>query len=144
MKVSSANARRRMQNTRQRDTPIELSLRSAMHRLGLRFRLHARIIPNSTRTADIIFPTEKVAIFVDSCFWHCCPVHRTIPKANREWWKRKLAENRRRDSNTNNRLRRLGWITIRVWEHESFEGAAREITKVVKRRRGRYAARARM
>jgi DNA mismatch endonuclease (patch repair protein) len=67
---------------------------------------------------DFIFPKLKVALFVDGCFWHGCPKHATLPKNNREFWRRKLAANRARDAQVTRTLRRAGWRVVRVWEHE--------------------------
>jgi len=118
-----------MQVLRQRDNKFEMQLRSVLHRLGLRFRLHRRIIPDRTRTADIVLPTAKIAVFVDGCFWHSCPRHKSLPKANRDWWRTKLATNVARDRDSDRALRRSGWRVIRVWEHEKVELAARRILK---------------
>src|SRR4051812_10848467 len=78
--ASSRGVRRRMQATRQRDTRIETELRSQLHRLGLRFRVQKRLLLRSTASVDIVFPTARVAVFVDSCYWHGCPTHGTVPK----------------------------------------------------------------
>jgi DNA mismatch endonuclease (patch repair protein) len=133
-KPPSAEVRRRMQNTRQKHTGIELNLRAILHSLGLRFRLHCRVIPGSTRSADIVFPSAKVVVFVDSCFWHCCPTHRTFPKANNAWWRAKLAQNRKRDRDTNAILARLGWRVLRVWQHDHFALMANRIERIVRER----------
>ena len=123
-----------MQATRSKDTPMELELRSALHRLGLRFRVHRHLIPGSKRTVDIVFVGRRVAVFVDGCFWHGCPVHGTLPKkTNRKWWTSKIEENRRRDRDTNRRLEALGWRVIRVWEHEGPLAAAHRVARVINR-----------
>jgi len=67
---------------------------------------------------DFVFPKERLAIFVDGCFWHSCPCHSTLPHNNRPFWRRKLAANRRRDLAVNRELRRRGWLVLRIWEHE--------------------------
>jgi DNA mismatch endonuclease (patch repair protein) len=92
------------------------------------------ILPDVRRRADIIFPGAKVAVFVDGCFWHCCPLHRTLPRANAAWWAEKLRTNRRRDLDTNRRLRKAGWHVERVWEHELPSEAAARIIAAVRRR----------
>ncbi len=74
----------------------------------------------------------RVAVFVDGCFWHCCPVHGTSPKANADWWSAKLAANVRRDRDTDARLREEGWTVVRVWEHEDMAVAAEAIGARVK------------
>jgi DNA mismatch endonuclease (patch repair protein) len=94
------------------------------------------VLPGLRREADICFPRARVAVFVDGCFWHCCPQHGTLPKANADWWREKLAANKTRDRDTDARLEAAGWLPIRVWEHEQSEVAAARISKVVRRRIG--------
>lgn len=132
--ASSAQALRRMRNTRQRDTACELALRRLLYGYGLRYRIHRSAVPSLRRKADIVFSAAKVAVFVDGCFWHSCPVHATHPKANGGWWADKLAVNRRRDMDTNDRFQAAGWRVERVWEHESPEQAALRIRNVVQTR----------
>src|SRR5688500_5061194 len=100
---SSPAVRRRMQATRQRDTPGELALRSALRVLGLRYRVDTPL-PGTRRRADVAFLHAKVAVFVDGCFWHGCPEHGTWPKANADWWRAKIEGNRRRDEDTDQKL----------------------------------------
>jgi DNA mismatch endonuclease (patch repair protein) len=122
-----------MQATRRRDTPGELALRSALHALGLRYRVDAKL-RGTRRRPDVVFARAKVAVFVDGCFWHGCPIHATSPRTNAKWWARKLAENRDRDASTNAHLREGGWHVVRVWTHESMTAAAKRIARVVRRR----------
>lgn len=123
-----------MQATAQRDTPAELALRSELHRQGLRFRVDRRVLSGSRRRADIVFPRQRVAVFVDGCFWHGCPEHGTWPKENAEWWRSKIESNRRRDADTDARLAAEGWLSIRVWEHELPTIAAARIAGSVRDR----------
>lgn len=67
---------------------------------------------------DFVFRRERVAVFVDGCFWHGCPKHCNQPANNREFWRRKLAGNRARDALVSRTLRRAGWRVVRIWEHE--------------------------
>ena len=67
---------------------------------------------------DFVFRNQKVAIFVDGCFWHCCPEHSNIPKNNREFWKKKLSGNKKRDKLVTKTLKEKGWKVLRIWEHE--------------------------
>lgn len=106
-----------MATTRRRDTRPELALRSALHRLGLRFFVDRPVVGNRRRV-DIVFPTERLAVFVDGCFWHSCPEHGTTPRQNREWWIAKLEANQARDADTDRVLRDKGWSVIRIFEHE--------------------------
>lgn len=120
-----------MQNTRRRDTSPEKLLRSALHRMGLRFRLDRSPLPGMRSRADIVFPRERVAVFVNGCFWHRCPVHGTTPKNNREWWVAKLDGNVERDRRVDEELRRAGWRVVRVWEHEDAQASAAKVRDVV-------------
>src|SRR5208283_5737852 len=67
---------------------------------------------------DFCFARERVVVFVDGCFWHCCPACGNIPKNNREFWQRKLSGNQARDRLVTRELRKRGWRVIRVWEHD--------------------------
>jgi DNA mismatch endonuclease, patch repair protein len=85
--------------------------------------------------ADIVFGPAKVAVFVDGCFWHSCPEHLTIPKNNRQWWLDKLEANEARDRRVDRELQELGWLPMRVWEHEDPSVAASRIAMEVGRRK---------
>src|SRR5258708_2936303 len=124
---SSRAARTRMQNTPQRDTPCELVIRKELHRRGMRFQVNKNPLSSLRRTADILFIRKRVAVFVDGCFWHKCPKHGTVPKANRAWWVSKFEANRARDRETSRTLRNAGWCVVRVWEHESPPQAVEKI-----------------
>lgn len=67
---------------------------------------------------DFVFPQSKLAVFVDGCFWHGCPIHATQPKTNAEFWQTKIARNQARDHLVTRTLRRAGWRVLRIWEHE--------------------------
>lgn len=131
--ASTPSVRRRMQSTRQRDTPPEIALRSTLHRMGLRFRVDRPIEGVPRVRPDIVFVSARVAVFVDGCFWHACPKHGTIPKTNTDWWIRKLRLNVERDRRHDAALSAAGWKVIRIWQHEDPEKAARLIFEVVKR-----------
>lgn len=70
---------------------------------------------------DFAFPKQKLAVFVDGCFWHGCPRCYCRPKSNRKYWDAKIARNRERDRKVSRELRRLGWRVIRIWEHDLAE-----------------------
>jgi DNA mismatch endonuclease (patch repair protein) len=129
--ASSLLIRDRMRAQRTRDTESERALRSALHRRGLRFRIGQKLPFVPRKTFDVIFPRRKVAVLVDGCFWHGCPLHATWPKANKEWWENKLNENRARDQRTNESLVANGWTVVRVWEHVDAEVAAERIANVL-------------
>lgn len=130
--ASSPVIQRRMEEQARRDTRPELAVRRAVWRLGLRYRVDVTPLPGMRRRADLVFPGAKVAVFVDGCFWHRCPEHKSIPKANRAWWLAKLDANVARDRDTDLRLSRAGWKVVRVWEHEDPEAAATRIAAVVR------------
>ena len=106
-----------MSATSGKDNPRERSIRSKLHRQGLRFRVHYRIHNLPRRTIDIAFPSVRLAVFCDGCFWHGCRKHATTPKSNTAWWQDKIATNMDRDADTNARLRAAGWRVLRLWEH---------------------------
>ncbi len=124
-----------MVRQRRRDTAPEVALRSALHRSGLRYRVDFPL-PGLRRRADIAFPAARVAVFVDGCFWHGCPEHGSWPKENAPWWREKIEANRRRDRDTDARLRDAGWLPLRVWEHEPAEAAAERVAEAVRARGG--------
>lgn len=124
-----------MRGTRQRDTAAERKIRSRLHNLGLRFRVDRSPLKGIRRRADIVFGPPKVAVFVDGCFWHCCPTHGTWPKSNADWWRDKLLANQRRDRDTDRQLIEAGWVVLRIWEHEDPAEASERIAVVVKSRR---------
>ena len=132
--ASSLQSLRRMQNQRQRDTLPEIKLRRALHRSGLRYWVDRAPIPGLRSRADIVFSRARVAVFVDGCFWHGCPLHGTLPKANQAWWVAKLATNRERDASVVRRLTESGWKAIRIWEHQDPESVAQDVARVVRSR----------
>jgi DNA mismatch endonuclease (patch repair protein) len=75
-----------------------------------------RSVPTFRVKPDFVFPKLKLALFVDGCFWHGCPKHATKTANNKEFWRRKLSSNKKRDRVVNQTLRRSGWHVIRIWE----------------------------
>lgn len=121
----------RMSRQRRRDTAPEVSLRRELHRRGLRFFVDRAPLPALRRRADLVFPRRHVAVYVDGCFWHRCPLHATDPKNNAQWWADKLAANVRRDRDTDAALTAAGWTVVRVWEHEEVSAAADRVERAV-------------
>ncbi|SCG69885.1 very short patch repair endonuclease [Micromonospora inositola] len=134
--ASSIGVRKSMQANTGRDTKPELALRRAVHALGLRYYVNRRPIKAVRRTADLLFPKLKLAVFLDGCFWHGCPEHHTVAKTNAPFWAEKVATNRRRDADTNERLAAQGWTVIRIWEHEPVAEAAARIAETITAMRG--------
>ena len=101
------------------DTKVEVALRSALHARGLRFRKDLRVDAGGIRARpDIVFTRRRIAVFVDGCFWHCCPEHGREPTENTSYWSPKLLRNRERDLEQAQGLRADGWLVVRLWEHE--------------------------
>lgn len=104
-----------MSRIRGRDTKPEIVVRSLLHRMGYRFRLHVRGLPGSP---DIVLPRFRSVIFVHGCFWHRhnCRRGRVRPQTNAEFWEQKLQANAERDRRNRRRLRNAGWRVMTVWE----------------------------
>lgn len=133
--ASSDHVRQRMTNTPRRDNPFELQVRKTLHARGLRYRVD-KPLPGITRSRpDVVFPTEKIAVYLDGCFWHSCPTHGTLPITNREWWSSKLAANTERDRRHDRDLKSAGWLVARFWEHEDPPEIADAIEALIKARR---------
>ena len=79
------------------------------------YRRYGKGLPG---TPDFVFMRKKVAVFVDSCFWHGCSEHLRMPKSNVSYWKNKISGNKERDRRKSQQLRKLGWRVIRIWEHD--------------------------
>lgn len=133
--ASSQAARKTMQGNRSRDSRAELAVRRRLHAEGYRYLVNARPEADIRRTADIVFRSSKVAVFIDGCYWHGCPVHFKPPGTNVTYWREKIARNRARDLDTRIRLESRGWRVLRVWEHDDPAAAAQQIGDVVTQRR---------
>lgn len=114
-----------MSRIRGKDTRPEIAVRSLLHRMGLRFRLHRRDLPGSP---DIVLPGRRTVVFVHGCFWHrhegCSGA--SVPKTRIEFWEAKFARNVERDARNRRDLKRLGWRSVVVWECELKDMAKRE------------------
>jgi DNA mismatch endonuclease (patch repair protein) len=107
-----------MLGNKARDTKPELAVRRLLHARGHRYRVDYRPIKAVRSRADIAFTRRRIAVFIDGCFWHVCPIHATQPKANADYWGPKLARNVERDVETTVTLEAAGWTVLRYWEHE--------------------------
>lgn len=111
--------RRNMQANRRRDSAPEIALRSLLHAAGYRYRCDFRLkFGTEAVRPDIVFTRRRVAVFVDGCFWHSCPIHGSEPRTNTQYWGPKLERNRERDARNSRVLEDSGWVVVRVWEHE--------------------------
>ncbi len=110
-----------MSRVKNRNTRQEVLVRSLLHRLGFRFRLHRKELPG---TPDIVLPKYHVVIFVNGCFWHghSCPRGK-LPNKNRDFWKAKIEKNIERDRENYRKLQELGWNVVVVWSCETSSAA---------------------
>lgn len=113
-----------------------MALRRELHRRGLRYRVEYPLPGLPRRRADVVFTRRRLAVFVDGCFWHVCPIHCSWPSNNASWWTDKLRANVRRDRETEAHLLMIGWRFVRLWEHDptleaadSVEAALVELTE---------------
>ena len=116
---SSPAASRVMEANYRRDTSPELAVRRDLHSRGMRYRVDHTIRYDGTWTKpDIVFTKQKVAVYIDGCFWHGCPQHYQSPRSNRRYWSSKIVRNRTRDRRATRALTRDGWRVLRFWEHQ--------------------------
>jgi len=122
-----------MRANRKVDSRPEVMLRSALQKAGLRFRKNRTLLAGGVRAqVDVVFPRQRVAVFMDGCFWHGCAKHGNEPRANVGYWVPKLERNRRRDTLVSAALTADGWRVVRVWEHVPPNDAALAIARLVR------------
>ena len=122
-----------MSRIRGKDTEPERLLRTALWAAGMRYRLHAR---TPVGRPDLVFPGPKVAVFIDGCFWHGCPLHYARPRSREEFWATKLTTNVERDARLSAELASEGWRVVRLWEHEVVEDLAGCVSRVERAMKG--------
>jgi DNA mismatch endonuclease, patch repair protein len=123
-----------MRAVKRRDTAPEMSVRRLLHSRSLRYRVDY-LVPLSQvrRRADVAFPALGLAVFIDGCWWHGCPSHKGSAQRNSEWWSAKIDSNVKRDRDTDERLRGIGWEVMRFWEHDDPRVVAEVIEEAVLR-----------
>ena len=104
-----------MRAVQSRNTAPEMIVRRITHRLGYRYRLHQDNLPGKP---DMVFSGRSKVIFVHGCFWHQhqCPRGARVPKTNQDYWLTKLQKNKSRDAKNQDRLHKLGWQVLVIWE----------------------------
>jgi len=113
--LTPAQRKLNMSRIRAKNTGPEVKLRKLLFAGGIRgYRIHY----NLPGKPDIVFIKKKVAIFIDGCFWHKCPVCFQEPETRKEFWIKKIQTNIERDKRVNEQLEKDGWTIIRIWEHE--------------------------
>lgn len=112
-KAKRSEVMSRIRGRGNKDTELALAQLLRQHRIT-GWRRHPAIFGKP----DFVFTKERVALFVDGCFWHGCPKHSNFPVNNRTFWKTKLTKNMLRDKDVSRKLRKSGWCVVRIWEHD--------------------------
>ncbi len=125
--MSDEQRRKNMQAIRS-ISKLEGIVTKELWKRGLRYRRNSK---NLFGKPDISLKKYKVVIFIDSCFWHCCPQHGNMPKTNQEFWEKKLNRNKDRDKEVNKYYIERGWNIKRIWEHEIKDNLNKTIDDVI-------------
>lgn len=123
-----------MVEQRRTGTAPEIRVRKALFAAGHRYRVGLAVPGKPRRSIDIAFTRSRLAVFIDGCFWHGCPVHFVPPASNAEWWAEKIAGNQARDEDTDLALARAGWTSLRLWEHTATTDAVGAVERALERR----------
>jgi len=121
--------RKNMQNIRSANTKVELLLAKELKKRKVYF---ARNVKTITGKPDFVFRRKKIAVFVDSDFWHGHPARCIMPKSNCDYWNDKIKRNKARDRKVNKELNSKGWKVVRIWEHNLKHHFKRSINKILK------------
>ncbi|MFA6469825.1 MAG: very short patch repair endonuclease [Bacteroidota bacterium] len=129
--LSKTQRRKNMQNIRSRNTSIEKRIKNEISKYRFKY---SQNVSSVFGKPDFVLFKKKIAIFTDSCFWHSCRYHYSIPKTNKKYWIRKLNNNKKRDIIVNRKLKQEGWIVVRIWEHQiknDFQKVAKRIFTIL-------------
>ena len=118
-----------MARVKSKGSKIEMALMSELTKTKIRYKKHAAKLPGKP---DIAFLDKKTVTFVDSCFWHGCRWHGTMPASNKKFWMEKIARNKERDRKVNREYKKMGWKVIRIWEHNLKKNFSSCLDKVEK------------
>jgi len=116
-----------MRAVKSKGTKLEQKVFKALRKRGLKFRTNVTSLPGKP---DIAIKKYKIAIFLDSCFWHGCQLHCRMPKSNTEYWQKKIERNKKRDILITENYKQMGWNVLRIWEHELKENFESTIDKI--------------
>lgn len=133
-RVDKETRSRVMSTVRNKNTRLEEKLVGILEGAGIGG--FTRYLKNLPGTPDIAFESEKVVVFLDSCFWHGCPQHLRRPGSNQAYWEAKIEKNIERDKRQRDELRHMGWSVLRVWEHDLKEpaGVVSEVSRALDKR----------
>mgnify|MGYP003811418177 CR=1 FL=1 len=129
LKPPSESRSKNMSAVKSKKTKLEEKVSKELWKRGLRFRKN---VNNLYGTPDIAVKKYKTVVFLDSCFWHGCKIHGTIPKTNREFWEKKIKRNIERDKEVTDYYINKGWNILRVWEHDLKANFDKTIEKIIK------------
>src|SRR5699024_747722 len=124
----SKEQRRKTMQSIKAQSKLENIVSKELWKRGIRFRKNVRGLVG---IPDIAIKKYKVVIFIDSCFWHLCPIHGKIPKSNIEFWKKKLQRNRERDDEVTHYYKERNWNIMRIWEHEIKENLDSVVDRIM-------------
>jgi DNA mismatch endonuclease, patch repair protein len=122
-----------MSKVRNKDSKIEIEFRKKLWAAGYRYRKNAT---NYFGKPDIVLPKYETVIFIDSCFWHGCKKHGSIPVTQKDFWMKKIERNKERDKEVNKHYKQEGWQVVRIWEHELNKDFVFDFIKKYKRSKG--------
>lgn len=126
--LTKEQRRKNMQNIRSMNTTPERIIMRELRKRKVYFAKHPKTIIGKP---DIVFRRKKVAVFIDSDFWHCHPKRFIMPKTNKRYWVNKIISNKQRDKKVNRKLRKMGWKVIRLWEYDIKKNATRSVCKIL-------------
>lgn len=126
--IMSKEQRRKTMSAIRAQSKLENMFTKRLWKQGLRFRKNVRKLRG---TPDVVIQKYKIVIFIDSCFWHGCPLHFKRPKSNQEFWDKKIARNRERDKEIDAYYIEKGWNLKRIWEHEIKENLEASINETI-------------
>jgi DNA mismatch endonuclease (patch repair protein) len=132
--ASTPGIAKSMRSNRGRDTALELRVRRAVYARGVRYRVDFPPLPGLRLRADLVFIRRRIAVYLDGCFWHGCPLHGVTPIAHPEYWIPKLARTRERDLEATRALEDAGWSVLRFWEHDAVDHIVDSILNAVEMR----------
>ncbi|QQS15847.1 MAG: very short patch repair endonuclease [Candidatus Moraniibacteriota bacterium] len=104
-----------MSKVKSKDSKIEVDFRKKLWKRGFRYLKNSKKYHGKP---DLVLPKYKTVLFLDSCFWHGCQRHGSIPETRKEFWMKKISRNKERDKEVTLHYKKLGWNVIRIWEHD--------------------------
>jgi DNA mismatch endonuclease, patch repair protein len=127
-RVSKEQRSKNMRAVRSKGTKLEDKIGKALWKRGVRFRKNVKELFGNP---DFAIKKYRVVIFIDSCFWHGCMIHGSIPESNRDFWFNKISRNKRRDAEVSEHYLNQGWFLLRLWEHDIKADFEATIEKII-------------